>query len=106
MLGYAKTTWLTPRGVFPEVIDGRPGSVQSVGAVGVVQQVVGIEAPLVSERSRASSSDAKGGVAADISQLVGWLVENLRRRRLAKAAEEIQKAIDKSPPEITIKFFR
>ena len=31
---------------------------------------------------------------------------NIDTDRLAKAAEEIQKAIDKSPPEITIKFFR
>lgn len=31
---------------------------------------------------------------------------NIDTSRLAKAAEEIQKAIDKVPPEITIKFFR
>jgi len=31
---------------------------------------------------------------------------NIDTDRLAKAAEEIQKAIEKSPSEITIKFFR
>ena len=31
---------------------------------------------------------------------------NIDTDRLAKATEEIQKAIDKIPPEITIKFFR
>ena len=31
---------------------------------------------------------------------------NIDTNRLAKATEEIQKAIDKNPPEITIKFFR
>jgi hypothetical protein len=31
---------------------------------------------------------------------------NIDTDRLAKAAEEIQKAIQKIPPEITIKFFR
>jgi predicted RNA-binding Zn-ribbon protein involved in translation (DUF1610 family) len=31
---------------------------------------------------------------------------NIDTNRLAKAAEEIQKAIEKVPPEITIKFFR
>jgi len=31
---------------------------------------------------------------------------NIDTNRLAKAAEEIQKAIEKTPPEITIKFFR
>jgi predicted RNA-binding Zn-ribbon protein involved in translation (DUF1610 family) len=31
---------------------------------------------------------------------------NIDTNRLAHAAEEIQKAIDKVPPEITIKFFR
>jgi transcription elongation factor Elf1 len=31
---------------------------------------------------------------------------NIDTDRLAKATEEIQKAIDKAPPEITIKFFR
>ncbi|MET0633087.1 MAG: hypothetical protein ABWY92_19675 [Xanthobacteraceae bacterium] len=31
---------------------------------------------------------------------------NIDTDRLAKAAEEIQKAIKKIPPEITIKFFR
>ena len=30
---------------------------------------------------------------------------NIDTNRLANAAEEIQKAIDKVPPEITIKFF-
>ena len=30
---------------------------------------------------------------------------NIDTHRLAKAAEEIQKAIEKFPPEITIKFF-
>jgi hypothetical protein len=30
---------------------------------------------------------------------------NIDTNRLANAAEEIQKAIEKSPPEITIKFF-
>jgi len=31
---------------------------------------------------------------------------NIDTDRLAKAADEIQKALDKIPPEITIKFFR
>lgn len=31
---------------------------------------------------------------------------NIDTDRLAKAAVEIQKALDKIPPEITIKFFR
>ena len=31
---------------------------------------------------------------------------NIDTNRLASAAEELQKAIDKVPPEITIKFFR
>jgi predicted RNA-binding Zn-ribbon protein involved in translation (DUF1610 family) len=31
---------------------------------------------------------------------------NIDTDRLAKAAEEIRKAVEKSPPEITIKFFR
>jgi predicted RNA-binding Zn-ribbon protein involved in translation (DUF1610 family) len=31
---------------------------------------------------------------------------NIDTDRLANAAEEIQKAIEKSPPEITIKFYR
>ena len=31
---------------------------------------------------------------------------NIDTDRLAKATDEIQKAIEKSPPEITIKFFR
>jgi hypothetical protein len=31
---------------------------------------------------------------------------NIDTRRLANAAEEIRRAIDKVPPEITIKFFR
>ncbi len=31
---------------------------------------------------------------------------NIDMDRLANAAEEIQKAIEKSPPETTIKFFR
>ncbi len=31
---------------------------------------------------------------------------NIDTDRLAKATEEIQKAIEKVPPEITIKFFR
>ena len=31
---------------------------------------------------------------------------NIDTNRLANAAEEIQKAIEKIPPEITIKFFR
>ena len=31
---------------------------------------------------------------------------NIDTDRLAKAADEIQKAIEKVPPEITIKFFR
>jgi predicted RNA-binding Zn-ribbon protein involved in translation (DUF1610 family) len=31
---------------------------------------------------------------------------NIDTNRLASAAEEIQKAIDKVPPEITIKFFQ
>ena len=31
---------------------------------------------------------------------------NIDTNRLANAAEEIQKAIEKVPPEITIKFFR
>jgi predicted RNA-binding Zn-ribbon protein involved in translation (DUF1610 family) len=31
---------------------------------------------------------------------------NINTNRLANAAEEIQKAMDKVPPEITIKFFR
>lgn len=31
---------------------------------------------------------------------------NIDTDRLAKATEEIQKAMEKSPPEITIKFFR
>ena len=31
---------------------------------------------------------------------------NIDTDRLAKAVDEIQKAIDKIPPEITIKFFR
>jgi transcription elongation factor Elf1 len=31
---------------------------------------------------------------------------NIDTDRLAKAAEEIQKAIEKIPPEISIKFFR
>ncbi len=31
---------------------------------------------------------------------------NIDTNRLAKATEEIHKAIDKIPPEITIKFFR
>jgi hypothetical protein len=31
---------------------------------------------------------------------------NIDTDRLAKATEEIQKAIEKMPPEITIKFFR
>ncbi len=31
---------------------------------------------------------------------------NIDTNRLAKATEEIQRAIEKSPPEITIKFFR
>ncbi len=31
---------------------------------------------------------------------------NIDSRRLANAAEEIRRAIDKVPPEITIKFFR
>lgn len=31
---------------------------------------------------------------------------NLDTDRLAKAADEIQKAIEKVPPEITIKFYR
>jgi predicted RNA-binding Zn-ribbon protein involved in translation (DUF1610 family) len=31
---------------------------------------------------------------------------NVDTNRLAKATEEIQKAIEKIPPEITIKFFR
>lgn len=31
---------------------------------------------------------------------------NIDTNRLANASEEIQKAIDKVPPEITIKFFR
>jgi len=31
---------------------------------------------------------------------------NIDTDRLAKATEEIQKAMDKIPPEITIKFFR
>ena len=31
---------------------------------------------------------------------------NIDTNRLAKATEEIQKAIEKTPPEITIKFFR
>jgi lysine biosynthesis protein LysW len=31
---------------------------------------------------------------------------NIDTNRLANAAEEIQRAIDKVPPEITIKFFR
>jgi transcription elongation factor Elf1 len=31
---------------------------------------------------------------------------NIDTDRLAKAADEIQKAIEKIPPEITIKFFR
>ncbi len=31
---------------------------------------------------------------------------NIDTNKLAKAADEIQKAMDKMPPEITIKFFR
>jgi transcription elongation factor Elf1 len=31
---------------------------------------------------------------------------NIDTNRLAKATDEIQKAMDKIPPEITIKFFR
>jgi predicted RNA-binding Zn-ribbon protein involved in translation (DUF1610 family) len=31
---------------------------------------------------------------------------NIDTNRLANAAEEIQRAMDKVPPEITIKFFR
>jgi len=31
---------------------------------------------------------------------------NIDTHRLANAAEEIQRAMDKVPPEITIKFFR
>ena len=31
---------------------------------------------------------------------------NIDTNRLAKATEEIQKAIEKEPPEISIKFFR
>jgi hypothetical protein len=31
---------------------------------------------------------------------------NIDTDRLAKATDEIQKAMDKIPPEITIKFFR
>ena len=31
---------------------------------------------------------------------------NIDTNRLAKATEEIQKALDRTPPEITIKFFR
>ena len=31
---------------------------------------------------------------------------NIDTDKLAKAADEIQKAMDKVPPEITIKFFR
>jgi hypothetical protein len=31
---------------------------------------------------------------------------NIDTNRLASAAEEMQKAIEKVPPEITIKFFR
>jgi hypothetical protein len=31
---------------------------------------------------------------------------NIDTDRLANAAEEMQRAIDKVPPEITIKFFR
>lgn len=31
---------------------------------------------------------------------------NIDTNRLAKAAEEIRSAIDKAPPEISIKFFR
>jgi predicted RNA-binding Zn-ribbon protein involved in translation (DUF1610 family) len=31
---------------------------------------------------------------------------NIDTNRLANAADEIQKAIDKVPPEITIKFYR
>jgi predicted ATP-grasp superfamily ATP-dependent carboligase len=31
---------------------------------------------------------------------------NIDTNRLAHAAEEIQRAIEKVPPEITIKFFR
>src|SRR5439155_7124291 len=40
MLGYAGTTWLTPRGVFPKVIDRRLRFVQSVDAVGIVHRFV------------------------------------------------------------------
>ena len=55
----------------------------------------------------------------DLKQTVGQLKEsehmtcsgcevgiNIDTDRLAKAADEIQKAIEKVPPEITIKFFR
>jgi len=55
----------------------------------------------------------------DLKQTIGWLKTNehmtcsgcgiginIDTNRLAKAAEEIQKAIEKIPPEITIKFFR
>jgi hypothetical protein len=31
---------------------------------------------------------------------------NIDTDRLANATEEVQKAIEKSPPEITIKFYR
>ena len=31
---------------------------------------------------------------------------NIDANRLSRAADEIQKAIDKVPPEITIKFYR
>jgi transcription elongation factor Elf1 len=31
---------------------------------------------------------------------------NIDANRLARAADEIQRAIDKMPPEITIKFYR
>jgi len=55
----------------------------------------------------------------DLKQTIGWLKTNEHMRcpgcgiginidtnRLAKATEEIQKALEKIPPEITIKFFR
>jgi transcription elongation factor Elf1 len=55
----------------------------------------------------------------DLRQTVGWLKANehmacpgcgvginIDTNRSANAADEIQKAIDKVPPEITIKFFR
>ena len=89
---------------FPVRADGGPAHASEMTMTGVDAHVIRFQCPKCGHELEQSIGDLKSREHMRCPACGVGI--NIDTNRLASAAEEMQKAIEKVPPEITIKFFR